>query len=107
MLAYTEHNANLCLPSANSFSIGAVVAMLLPFFYDVAGLLGAVQLFSTTVFLPVQMHIQQAKIPPWSPKWVGLYMLIMVVLCVTIAAAIVDDVKDYQVFSNTGYYYAT
>lgn len=102
----------MCLPCAMCISLlAAVIAMLLPFFGDVAGLVGAVQLFSTTVFLPVQMHIQQAQIIPWSHKWVGLRMLIMVVLCTTIAAAIgsvvslVHDTKGYHAFDNTRYYH--
>ncbi len=38
----------------------AVIAMLVPFFNDVVGLLGALGFWPLTVFLPIQMHIKQA-----------------------------------------------
>ena len=37
----------------------AVIAMLLPFFVDVVGLLGSLGFWPLTVFLPIQMHIAQ------------------------------------------------
>jgi len=38
----------------------AVIAMLVPFFNDVVGLLGALGFWPLTVFLPTQMHLKQA-----------------------------------------------
>ncbi len=38
----------------------AVIAMLVPFFNDVVGLLGALGFWPLTVFLPIQMHLKQA-----------------------------------------------
>ena len=37
-----------------------VIAMLVPFFNDVVGLLGALGFWPLTVFLPIQMHLKQA-----------------------------------------------
>ena len=42
------------------FCDGAVIAMLVPFFNDVVGLLGAIGFWPLTVFLPIQMHLKQA-----------------------------------------------
>ena len=41
-------------------AVAAVIAMLVPFFNDVVGLLGALGFWPLTVFLPIQMHIKQA-----------------------------------------------
>jgi len=38
----------------------AVIAMLVPFFNDVVGLLGALGFWPLTIFLPIQMHLKQA-----------------------------------------------
>ena len=40
--------------------VSAVIAMLVPFFNDVVGLLGALGFWPLTVFLPIQMHLKQA-----------------------------------------------
>ena len=42
-----------------SFAAAAVIAMLVPFFVDVVGLLGSLGFWPLTVFLPIQMHIAQ------------------------------------------------
>jgi len=42
------------------FFLVAVIAMLVPFFNDVVGLLGALGFWPLTVFLPIQMHLKQA-----------------------------------------------
>lgn len=84
--------------------------MLLWFFGDLAGIVGAVLLFSNTVFLPIKMHVQQAELPAWTWKWVGLQMIIFAALCTSIAAitgsvvSLVGDSKDYRVFDNSLWY---
>ena len=42
-----------------SLAAAAVIAMLVPFFVDVVGLLGSLGFWPLTVFLPIQMHIAQ------------------------------------------------
>ena len=44
---------------AQAIVCAAVIAMLVPFFTDVVGLLGSLGFWPLTVFLPVQMHIAQ------------------------------------------------
>ncbi|XP_042422273.1 amino acid permease 4-like isoform X1 [Zingiber officinale] len=81
-----------------------VVSMLLPFFNDVAGLLGAVGFWPLTVYFPVEMYIVQKKVERWSTRWVCLQMLSLACLAITVAAAagsiagVVSDLKVYQPF---------
>ena len=83
-----------------------VVAMLLPFFGDVAGLLGAVSFWPLTVYFPVEMYIKQRRVPRGSAMWVSLQTLSVTCLLVSIAAAagsiadVVDALKVYRPFSG-------
>nr|GEU46388.1 amino acid permease 3-like [Tanacetum cinerariifolium] len=52
-----------------------IVAMLMPFFNDVVGILGAVEFWPLTVYFPVKMYIVQKKIPKWSTRWTLLQIL--------------------------------
>ncbi|PQQ14403.1 amino acid permease 3-like [Prunus yedoensis var. nudiflora] len=68
--------------------ITTLISMLLPFFNDVVGILGAFGFWPLTVYFPVEMYIAQQKIGKWSSRWVGLKMLSISCLLVTIAAAV-------------------
>lgn len=91
-------------------SASTVVAILLWLIEDLAGIIGPVVLFSSTVFLPIKMHVQQAELPAWTWKWAGLQMIMFAALCTSIAAIIgsvvslVDDTSDYRVFDNSFWY---
>ncbi|KAK4572742.1 hypothetical protein RGQ29_030960 [Quercus rubra] len=82
-----------------------VISMLLPFFNDVAGLLGALGFWPLTVYFPVEMYIVQKKIPKWSTRWLCLQILSVACLIITIAAAagsiagVVIDLKTYKPFA--------
>jgi amino acid permease len=84
-----------------------VISMLLPFFNDVVGLLGALGFWPLTVYFPVEMYIAQKKIPKWSTKWLCLQILSVACLIITIAAAagsiagVVLDLKTYKPFSTS------
>ncbi|KAJ0086707.1 hypothetical protein Patl1_08294 [Pistacia atlantica] len=84
-----------------------VISMLLPFFNDVVGLLGALGFWPLTVYFPVEMYIAQKKIPKWSTKWLCLQILSFACLVITIAAAagsiagVVLDLKSYKPFSTS------
>lgn len=84
-----------------------VISMLLPFFNDVVGLLGALGFWPLTVYFPVEMYIAQMKIPKWSTKWLCLQILSGACLIITIAAAagsiagVVLDLKSYKPFSTS------
>ncbi|KNA08084.1 hypothetical protein SOVF_165890 [Spinacia oleracea] len=87
--------------------ITTVISMLLPFFNDVVGLLGALGFWPLTVYFPVEMYISQKKIPKWTTKWVSLQILSAACLIITIAAAagsiagVAIDLKSYKPFKTT------
>lgn len=84
-----------------------IISMLLPFFNDVVGILGAFGFWPLTVYFPVEMYISQKKIPKWSTRWISLQMLSMACLIISIAAAagsiagVVLDFKVYRPFKTT------
>ncbi|RRT34611.1 hypothetical protein BHE74_00057853 [Ensete ventricosum] len=84
--------------------VTTVVSMLLPFFNDVVGFLGAIGFWPLTVYFPVEMYIVQKKIPKWSTRWVCLQLLSLACLVITVASAagsvagVVSDLKVYRPF---------
>ncbi|PKU59611.1 amino acid permease 3 [Dendrobium catenatum] len=68
--------------------ISTVLAILMPFFNDIMGFLGAVGFWPLTVYFPIEMYLRQAKIAMLSPKGVMLQILSFLCLLVSIAAAI-------------------
>lgn len=83
-----------------------IVSMLLPFFNDILGLIGAFAFWPLTVYFPVEMYIHQKRLPRWSQKWILLQSLSVVTFVISLAAAIgsvasiVSDVQGYKPFSN-------
>ena len=84
--------------------ITTVISMLLPFFSDIVGLLGA---WPLTVYFPVEMYISQKKIPKWSTRWLCLQILSVACLIITVAAAagsiagVIVDVKTIKPFKTS------
>ncbi|XP_008781630.2 amino acid permease 3 [Phoenix dactylifera] len=84
-----------------------IISMLLPFFNDVVGLLGALGFWPLTVYFPIEMYIAQKKVPKWSTRWVSLQMLSIACLIVSISAAagsiagVVTDLKVYRPFKTS------
>lgn len=84
-----------------------VISMLLPFFNDVVGLLGALGFWPLTVYFPVEMYIATKKIPRWSARWLSLQTLSLACLVISIAAAagsiagVVLDLKSYRPFKTS------
>ncbi|XP_058753218.1 amino acid permease 3-like [Vicia villosa] len=68
--------------------VTTLVSMLLPFFNDIVGLLGALGFWPLSVYFPVEMYILQKKIPKWSTKWICLQLLSGACLVITIAATV-------------------
>ncbi|KAG0488077.1 hypothetical protein HPP92_006888 [Vanilla planifolia] len=87
--------------------VTTVLSMLLPFFNDIVGLMGALGFWPLTVYFPVEMYIVQKKIARWSTRWVCLQLLSVACLIVSVAAAvgsvagIVDDLKLFKPFKNS------
>ncbi|XP_022870348.1 amino acid permease 3-like [Olea europaea var. sylvestris] len=86
--------------------ITTIISMLMPFFNDVVGILGAFGFWPLTVYFPVEMYIVQKKIPKWSARWLSLQILSVACLIISIAAAagsfagVVSDLKVYKPFKN-------
>ncbi|XP_031381792.1 amino acid permease 3-like [Punica granatum] len=84
-----------------------IIAMLMPFFNDVVGILGAFGFWPLTVYFPVEMYIATSRIPRWSTQWVGLQILSMTCLVVSIVAAVGSfagvalDLKTYKPFKTS------
>ncbi|KAJ4831404.1 hypothetical protein Tsubulata_051000 [Turnera subulata] len=87
--------------------ICTVISMLLPFFNDIVGLLGALGFWPLTVYFPVEMYISQKKIPKWSTRWICMQTLNLTCLIVTLAAAagsvagMLDNLKTAKPFKTT------
>ncbi|CAL9037744.1 unnamed protein product [Musa banksii] len=77
--------------------ITTVVAMMLPFFNAVVGLLGALGFWPLTVYYPMSMYMSQAKIKRRQFKWVMLQVLSLVCLFVSLVAVIgsVADIIEH------------
>ncbi|KAJ4965657.1 hypothetical protein NE237_017506 [Protea cynaroides] len=86
--------------------ITTIISMLLPFFNDVVGILGALGFWPLTVYFPVEMYVAQKKIPKWSSQWICLQLLSCACLVISIAAAVgsiagvVTDLKTYKPFKT-------
>ncbi|XP_042515338.1 amino acid permease 3-like [Macadamia integrifolia] len=84
-----------------------VVSMLLPFFNDIVGILGAFGFWPLTVYFPIEMYVAQKQIPKWSSRWICLQVLSFACLIISIAAAsgsiagVVLDLKVYRPFKTT------
>ncbi|KAJ8765034.1 hypothetical protein K2173_010510 [Erythroxylum novogranatense] len=84
-----------------------LIAMLLPFFNDVVGILGAMGFWPLTVYFPIEMYISQKKIGRWTSRWFALQILSATCLFVTIAAGVgsmagvVLDLKTYKPFKTS------
>jgi hypothetical protein len=82
--------------------VTTVVAMMIPFFNAVLGLLGAFSFWPLTVYFPISMHIAQEKINRKGTKWCLLQGLSMVCLMISVAVGIgsVTDIVDSLKVSN-------
>jgi len=84
-----------------------LIAMIFPFFNSIVGLLGAMSFFPLTVYFPIEMYLTQAKVPKFSPIWIGMKLLSGFCLIVTLVAAvgsiegIVTDLKTYKPFHSS------
>ncbi|KAL4330185.1 hypothetical protein HN51_036891 [Arachis hypogaea] len=83
-----------------------VTSMLLPFFNDIVGVIGAMGFWPLTVYFPVMMYIKQKNIARWSAKWITLQMFSMACLMVSLIAAVGSlagvllDLKKYKPFQS-------
>nr|AAK33098.1 amino acid transporter [Glycine max] len=84
-----------------------LIAMLMPFFNDVVGILGAFGFWPLTVYFPIDMYISQKKIGRWTSRWLGLQLLSASCLIISLLAAVgsmagvVLDLKTYKPFKTS------
>jgi hypothetical protein len=87
--------------------ITTLIAMLMPFFNDVVGILGAFGFWPLTVYFPVEMYISQKKIGAWTSRWIGLQILSFACFVISVAAAVGSfagvflDLKTYKPFKTS------
>ena len=80
--------------------------MLLPFFNDVVGILGATAFWPLTVYFPIEMYIVQKRIGKWTSQWMVLQSISLICLFVSLVALIgsiegvVNDLKVYKPFKT-------
>ncbi|MCO5550374.1 hypothetical protein L7F22_003858 [Adiantum nelumboides] len=83
-----------------------LVAMLLPFFNDILGILGATAFWPLTVYFPIEMYIAQMRIGKWTREWIALETVSMICLVISLAGLIgsiegvVNDLKVYKPFKT-------
>lgn len=65
-----------------------IISMMLPFFNDILGILGAIGFWPLTIYFPVEMYMVQKKIAKWTAKWILLRLLSLFCLIVTIVAGV-------------------
>ncbi|XP_028785947.1 amino acid permease 2-like [Neltuma alba] len=87
---FAPYNLSLLrLVSRTSYVVvTTLVSMLLPFFNDVVGIIGALGFWPLNVYFPVEMYIKQKKITKWSGRWVFMQILSMACLVVSIVAGV-------------------
>ncbi|KAL2622574.1 hypothetical protein R1flu_002779 [Riccia fluitans] len=74
------------------------LALLIPFFNAITGLLGAVGFWPLTIYFPIEMYKRQAAIKPGSGMWYFLNGLSGLCLVVSIAAA---GASVYGIYQNS------
>ncbi|KAM0029419.1 putative amino acid transporter, transmembrane domain-containing protein [Helianthus debilis subsp. tardiflorus] len=75
----------LCFRTAYVATTTAI-ALLFPFFNEILGVLGALNLWPLSIYFPVEMYIVQRKVKPWSRKWVVLEIFHGVLMVVSVVA---------------------
>lgn len=77
----------LCFRTAYVVSTTGI-AMVFPYFNQILGVLGALNLWPLAIYFPVEMYFVQKKIGAWTRKWVVLQTFSMVCLLVSVVALI-------------------
>ncbi|KAD6453956.1 hypothetical protein E3N88_08662 [Mikania micrantha] len=64
------------------------IAMMFPYFNEILGLLGALNLWPLAIYFPVEMYIVQTKVQTWSRKWLVLQIFSSFLMVVSAVALI-------------------
>ncbi|KAG8503724.1 hypothetical protein CXB51_001721 [Gossypium anomalum] len=88
-------------------AITTLIAMLMPFFNNVVGFLGAMGFWPLTVCFPIEMYISHKKVGRGTSRWLALQIISVACFFVTVAAAVgsiagvVLDLKTYKPFKTS------
>nr|GEY01155.1 probable amino acid permease 7 [Tanacetum cinerariifolium] len=85
--AFRVNLFRVCFRTAYVVSTTAI-ALVFPYFNEILGVLGALNLWPLAVFFPVEMYIVQRKVDVWSTKWVVLEMFSFVLMVVSVVALV-------------------
>lgn len=86
--------------------VSTVLAIVLPFFNDILGFLGAIGFWPLTVYYPVEMYIRQRRIQKYTSRWVALQLLSFLCFLVSLASAVAsiegvtESLKHYVPFKT-------
>ncbi|BAF19767.1 amino acid permease 3 [Oryza sativa Japonica Group] len=86
--------------------VSTVLAIVMPFFNDILGFLGAVGFWPLTVYYPVEMYIRQRRIQRYTSRWVALQTLSLLCFLVSLASAVAsiegvsESLKHYVPFKT-------
>ncbi|KAJ8771372.1 hypothetical protein K2173_026549 [Erythroxylum novogranatense] len=105
---YGVYYLNLCrLVWRTAFVVlTSVLAMLLPFFNNFLGLLGAISFWPLTVYFPIEMYIARANIPKFSSTWIWLKILSWSCLTVSLVSGagsvegLIHSLRTYKPFGT-------
>lgn len=64
------------------------IAVVFPYFNEILGLLGALNLWPLAIYFPVEMYIVQRKVQVWSRKWLVLQIFSSVLMVISVMALI-------------------
>jgi len=87
-------------------AVVTLLAVLMPFFNSILGILGSIAFWPLTVFFPVEMYIRQRQVRRFSARWAALQSLSFVCFLVTVAACaasvqgVLDSLKTYVPFKT-------
>ncbi|KAE8724705.1 Amino acid permease 2 [Hibiscus syriacus] len=71
-------------------AITTLIAMLMPFFNDVVGFLGAIGFWPLTVYFPIEMYISQKNIGRGTSRWLALKMISVAAAVGSVAGGFLD-----------------
>ncbi|KAL6841662.1 hypothetical protein ACP4OV_028491 [Aristida adscensionis] len=86
--------------------VSTVLAIVMPFFNDILGFLGAIGFWPLTVYYPVEMYIRQRRIQKYTTRWVALQVLSFLCFLVSLASAVAsiegvtESLKHYVPFKT-------
>ena len=77
----------LCFRTAYVVSTTAI-ALVFPYFNEILGVLGALNLWPLAIYFPVEMYIVQRKVETWSTKWIFLKIFSFALMVVSVVALV-------------------